>query len=63
MASADQTELNELKQQTVQSLERSLALAPLHLPTYRLLIEIQKSWKNKAGAEAAAQPAAGEIPG
>ncbi len=51
----DKSELNELKQQAVQSLERSLALAPLHLPTYRLQIEIQKSWKNKAGVEAAAQ--------
>ncbi len=51
----DQTELNELKQKAVQGLERSLALAPLHLPTYRLLIEIQKSWKNKVGVEAAAQ--------
>ena len=51
----DETELNELKQHAVQSLERSLALAPLHLPTYRLLIDIQKRWKNKSGVEAAAQ--------
>ena len=46
---------NELKQQAVQCLERSLALAPLHLPTYRLLIDVQKYWKNKAGVEAAAR--------
>jgi hypothetical protein len=51
----DEAEIKELKKQAVQSLERSLALAPHHLPTYRLLIEFQECFKNQAGVEAAAR--------
>jgi tetratricopeptide (TPR) repeat protein len=51
----DEAEVKELRKRAVHCLERSLALAPLHLPTYRLLINLQKCWKNQAGVAAAAQ--------
>ncbi len=49
----DEAEMKELKKQAVQGLERSLVLAPHHLPTYRVLIEFQECFKNPSGVEAA----------
>jgi hypothetical protein len=39
---------------TIACLEKSLELAPGHLPTHRLLVESYRSWNDSAGLEAAA---------
>ena len=43
-----------LKKQAVECLERSLKLAPDHLPTYQLLIETHRQWNDQAAVELAA---------
>ncbi len=55
MERPDPAERERFKKQTVECLEKSLALAPLHLPTYRMLIDVYNDWKNQAKLEAAAR--------
>ena len=51
----EKAEAVRLKKQSIDSLEKSLALAPDHLPTYRLLFETHERFGNEAASEAAAQ--------
>ncbi len=50
----DEREVERLKKQTIECLERSIALAPLYLPAHRMLINAHASWKNASAFEAAA---------
>ena len=51
----EKAEAVRLKKQSIDSLEKSLALAPDHLPTYRLLFETHERFGNEAASEAAAR--------
>jgi hypothetical protein len=55
MERPDPAERDRLKKQTLDCLEKSLKLAPIHLPTYRMLIDVHKHWKNGPKLEAAAR--------
>ena len=54
MDQADPVHCERLRKQAVDCLEKSLKLAPLHRPTYRILIDVHKDWKNGPKVEAAA---------
>jgi tetratricopeptide (TPR) repeat protein len=51
----NQPEVVAARKQVLDSLERSLKLAPEHLPTYRLLVEVHQDWDDAKGLEAAAR--------
>ena len=59
----DDRAVDRAKKKVIECLEQSLELAPDHLPTYRLLVEVYRGWDDPAGLEAAAAPAAGEVSG
>jgi tetratricopeptide (TPR) repeat protein len=52
---ADEEEIAAAKKEVVDCLERSLRLAPKHLPTYRLLVETYRDWDDEKGLEKAAK--------
>ncbi len=56
-------EVKRARKKVIECLEQSLELAPDHLPTYQLLVEVYRGWDESANLEAAAQAAAGEVPG
>jgi len=51
----DSNAVARAKQQVVDCLERSIALAPALLPTYQLLVEVYRGWDDPANLEAAAR--------
>ena len=55
MNTSDPAALDRLEKRTLECVEKSLALAPHHLPTYRMLIDVKKRCKDQAGLEKAAR--------
>ena len=51
----DLGEVARLKQEALECLEKSLALAPQRVETYRRLISLHAKWKNRPGLDAAAK--------
>ena len=49
------TAINRAKKSVINCLEKSLELAPDHLPTYQLLVEVYRGWDDTTHLEAAAQ--------
>jgi tetratricopeptide (TPR) repeat protein len=49
------TVINRAKKSVINCLEKSLELAPDHLPTYQLLVEVYRGWDDTSQLEAAAQ--------
>jgi len=50
------------KKNVIECLEKSLKLAPAHLPTYRLLIAAYRGWDDPAGLEAAVRRLLAKFP-
>ena len=58
----DDKEIERARKQVIDCLERSLELAPDHLPTYQLLVEVYRGWDDPAGLEAAAERLLAKFP-
>jgi hypothetical protein len=59
---ADSREIKRARKQVGDCLERSLKIAPDHLPTYELLVEVYRSWDDRANLEAAARRLLAKFP-
>jgi hypothetical protein len=51
----DAHEIDRARKRVIDCLEKSLQLAPDHLPTYKLLVEVNDDWELQSGVEAAAK--------
>ena len=61
-AGHDSAEVKRAKKQVIECLEQSLKLAPDHLPTYQLLVEVYRGWDDPARLEAAAKRLLAKFP-
>ena len=50
----DSKEVDRARKRAVECLEQSLKIAPAHLPTHQLLVEVYRDWNDPANLEAAA---------
>ena len=55
-------EIKRAKKQVIEYLNHSLELAPDHLPTYQLLVEVYRGWDDAANLEAAARRLLAKFP-
>jgi hypothetical protein len=58
----DSREVKRAKKQVIDCLEKSLHIAPAHLPTYTMLVEVYRGWEDRANLEAAAQRLLAKFP-
>jgi len=58
----DDRAVDRAKKKVIECLEKSLELAPAHLPTYRLLIAVYRGWDDAAGLEAAVRRLLAKFP-
>ncbi len=60
--SEDARRLAGAKEKVIECLEKSIELAPLHLPTYRLLVDVNQKRDDPAGIESAARRLLAKFP-